>query len=172
MRISFIFSILITFVPLALIIGTAVSNSLYFILTIFAIYLYFHDSVEIDKNITLSQKILCVFLIYLALNIFVNQNLDNFGRYIVVLFFFTFIIYGKKVYSQDLIEKKYFFYFNTFVILFLVIDLYYQYFVGTDILGNKIYFEKRLTGPWKEELVPGSFLIKFSIPIFFWLYFF
>lgn len=70
-------------------------------------------------------------------------------------------------------EKKVFNYLNIFILLlvtFVSIDMIYQYFYGFDFFNFKRP-ENRLSGPFGDELIPGSFVTKFSFPIAIFLLF-
>ena len=55
--------------------------------------------------------------------------------------------------------------------LFIIIDLYFEYFVGHNIFKFQSPDETRLIGMLKDELKIGSYLLGFLFPIiFFWYY--
>ena len=64
-------------------------------------------------------------------------------------------------------ERKVLNYLNIFILFlltFVSIDMIYQYFIGVDFF-NFPRPENRLSGPFGDELIPGSFVAKFSFPV-------
>ena len=67
---------------------------------------------------------------------------------------------------KDAISLKKFLYTTAFLSLFLVLDSWYQYFVGVDIFGFEKYSPTRLTGPFSGPHI-GMWLTKIiTLPLF------
>jgi O-antigen ligase len=110
-----------------------------------------------------------VFWIYLVLNSLIN----NFNLTSLKISFFYFR-YGVFVIAiATLLEfndkfKKYFFYCIFFSFTILIIDGFYQYFIGENILGWKTNTKFRVSSLFGKELILGSYLSRMW-PIFFGL---
>ena len=114
---------------------------------------------------------LFIFNAYLAFNtIFISIDFSNsIGRLLmfnlITLFIFFFHIILKndeKIINLNLVIKSFIVFF-----LFITIDTYFQAIFRFDIFGFEIS-SLRLTGPFKDEQIIGSFILKF---MFFFLYF-
>ena len=117
---------------------------------------------------------LLFFSIYVALNAFVQID-DNLR--ISSLFHFRYLIYSLSIvfflqYFEEIkayVAKNILFVFF-FLISLIIFDALYQYFIGENILGFKI-FKNRISSFFGEELILGSFLLKI-LPILTWLIFY
>ena len=162
-------SLLLSFIPISLVMGTFISNSVYilFLLVSFVYYIYNKKNIFYFRKDT-TYKIFLIFAFYLIFNFFVNLEISiiTFNRYLTVLsfIFFSFSVY--QIIKDDEFNYKVFFYINIILIIFLIFHLFFQYIFGFDVFGNDIFFEYRLTGPFGKELVPGSFMSKIFFPIF------
>ena len=133
-------------------------NNFVIFFLIFSVYLFINSVINfIDNN-----------------NFSYNATVSFFSR---TLFLFRFIIYPvsliyliKKFNLR--FEKKYAFYL-ILTILFIIVDLIIQYNFGKDIFGftaqeRGVAALNRLSGPFGDELIPGSFLMRyFFISLFF-----
>ena len=63
------------------------------------------------------------------------------------------------------------FLFIWFCVLFVCIDINFQYYFGKDIFGLKEY-DRRLSGPFGDELIAGSLFKDFLFLSFLYIYFF
>ena len=65
--------------------------------------------------------------------------------------------------ENELIKIKYFFITSSVASIFVCLDIFYQFIYGVDIFGYKIApgFRK-LSGPFGDELVLGSYLSRFA----------
>lgn len=165
--------LLLTLIPMSLVVGVAISNMILFIF--FTTSVFFVISirpVNIFFNLDIIEKIIIIFLFYLFFNLLINSNYENFGRYITFTVFMILTFLFKRFISINQKKMNIYFVFNSVLISFVIIDIIYQFNTGQSIFGYNVYFEERLTGPFKDELVVGSFVVKFFIPIyFFWLYY-
>ncbi len=157
---------LFSLIPLFLITGPLLSDfAISFITLIFLTYCLK------KKNFSYFHKkyfyFFLLFWFYLILNNLINNfNLDSLK---ISLFYFrygVFVIAIVALLNQDHKFIKYFFYCIFFCFLALVLDGFYQYFVGENILGWK--GSVRISSFFGEEKILGSYLSRLW-PIFFGL---
>tara|TARA_Y100000389_G_C17451396_1_gene515064 strand:+ start:877 stop:2100 length:1224 start_codon:yes stop_codon:yes gene_type:complete len=91
----------------------------------------------------------------------------NFLAAFKTLSILKFILFGLFIYSINLNETNlnFIFEFISFIIFFVCIDTFIQFFLGSDIFGFKITQFGRLGGPFGDELIVGAFLTFLSLPI-------
>ena len=110
-----------------------------------------------------------IFWIYLICNSLINNsNLDSLK---ISFFFFrygVFVIAIASLLEVNAKFLKYFFYCILFCFLSLVIDGFYQYFLGENILGWKTTHKFRISSFFGDEWILGSYLSRLW-PIFFGL---
>tara|TARA_B100000700_G_scaffold36529_1_gene35879 strand:+ start:1721 stop:3049 length:1329 start_codon:yes stop_codon:yes gene_type:complete len=161
-----IFSLL----PLFLITGPAIPDIIISFTTLYFIILYF--LVE-KKYSILNERFFLISIIFWISIIFISffayskfkslQDSFIFIRLLLIPLCGYYFIFNKQQYLVRAIKIIF------FVILFVLIDSLYQFFnysaengFGSDLLGFKSNWYGRLTGPFKDELVPGSYVAKFS----------
>ena len=109
-----------------------------------------------------------IFWIYLILNTIINNfNIDSLK---ISFFYFRYGVFVIAISTfLDVNEKfiKFFFYCIFFCFIFLILDGFYQYFVGENILGWK-YSNKRISSFFGDEKILGSYISRLW-PIFFGL---
>jgi hypothetical protein len=104
---------------------------------------------------------LYIFWAYLLLSaIFIHRDLEIFLR---SFFYVRYIIFPIAIYYFLKKNFKFFFIIKIFysiTIFFVVIDTWFQFFYGKDILGYELPadFLGRLSGPFGKELIVGGFL--------------
>ena len=87
-------------------------------------------------------------------------------RFLFLYFVIRYLI------RENIINLKIFFFSASICSLFVCLDLVYQFIYGFDIFGYKAV-SRRLSGPFGDELIAGSYLQRFSlflifiIPVFF-----
>ena len=152
--------------PLALIIGTLISESITLALSIIFIIEY-----SKNKKPFLIKDPIIYFLffiwLYLLINLFLSINFDlSLTR---SLFFFRHIL---LVLSISYFLKRHFekveivFKLWMIIIMIIIIDLYIQFFFGQNILGFKSPWDQRLSGFFNQELKVAHLLIGFFLPAF------
>ena len=161
---------LIYFIPVAIIIGNSVLNLLNLIIVINFVIIIIKN-----KNILIYyKKIIQIFFlisIFFFINILLSEDKSRslvsfigfFGHYIIM----TSIILCIDV---NFSFRKNFSKIIFLVLIFVGIDTLYQYLSGSDIFGHEISYGhgKRLSGPFGDEYVVGSFISKlFFISILF-----
>ena len=163
------FFVILFFFPLTYIIGIAVVESF---LLLFIIFLAFNF-----KNIQFfNKKILLFFFLFslfLGINAFIQipsslkySSIFHF-RYLLfsVAVFYFFEKYLNMKSNKKLIISLFF-----GPILLLIFDSIFQFFVGENIFGQKL-FEYRVSSFFGDDLILGSFLIRL-LPIIFWYLFY
>ena len=160
---------LIFSLPLTFVIGTAFVNIISIVLALIFLVLIFMKKINFKKKYYyIFFFILFLFLLNSYFSIDPSLSLIKIIG-ILKLFFVTCIIshYSKK---RDFVNKfsKYLF----FLVIFISFDLLIQYFFGQDIFGFK-YNEAhglRLSGPFGDEFVAGSFIAKIAFLSLIYIY--
>ena len=156
--------ILFSLLPFFLITGPFLSDlSISLITLIFLIYCFKNKNFSYFKN-----KYFYFFLffwIYLVINSLINNfNLDS----IKISFFYfrygVFVIAIVTLLNQDDKFVEYFFYCIFFCFTVLVLDGYFQYFNGANILG--LGYGSRITSFFGDEKILGSYISRLW-PVFF-----
>ncbi len=76
----------------------------------------------------------------------------------------------RVLFSNNSIDLKFFFITSGFSVLFVCLDIVYQFYNGKDIFGFKTIGQgRRLGGPFGDELIAGGYLQRFSLFLFFLL---
>ncbi len=162
---SFIIFLFAT-LPLAIIIGNFLIN--FYLLCIFLIFAF---KVFKTKNFTwLKDKnffILLIFYLYICVNSFINYYINPEYGYdgpIRSLLFLKFLILFPAV--PLLINKKEIltkiFKFWLFVIFIIMVDVFFEKYNGSNLLGFKSLDETRITSFFYDENVVGAFLFAFG----------
>jgi hypothetical protein len=160
-------------IPVSYIIGNLVLNLNIIILIL--ISLFFYKGKIFSDKLTNLDKIIIMLFLYIFLNGVYNNffNLpDNakeniifvksffYLRFLVLYFVLKFLI------KEDIINLEKIFKFYSLVVIFVSIDLIIQYFIGFDIFGFEAT-SRRLSGPFGDEQIAGSFIQRFFIfPLF------
>ena len=187
-RTSIILLNLFFFIPVFSILGPFFPDLIISFTVIFSLYLFFIS--KNDALINYIKKLDYLILIFLffyifilfssTINFFYNGELsiEYFKKYFSrSLFLFRFIFYPICIIfiikKYDIILEKKSLLIFLFSILFVIFDTLFQYFNGKDIFGfvpmerNELAIG-RLSGPFGDELIPGSFLMRYLfISIFF-----
>ncbi len=126
-----------------------------------------------EKNFSFFQnKYFYFFLIfwgYLILNILINNfNSDSFGTAFVYFRYGVFVIAIIALLNTNEIFIKYFFYCIFICFAILILDGFYQYFVGENVLGFKSPNRYRVSSFFHDEMILGRYLSSLW-PIFFGL---
>ena len=157
------------FLPLTYIVGIAVVEVFLFF---YLFFLFFNNN---NKKL-LDQKILIIlflFSFYIGINAFLQipSNLKYSSifhfRYVIfsIAVFFFFEKYSHIKLNKNLILSVFF-----IIIIFLLFDSFFQFFVGENIFGQKL-FKYRVSSFFGDDLILGSFLIRL-LPIIFWYLFY
>ena len=158
--------VLFTLLPIFLISGPLLSDlSVSLISLLLLIYCF-----KTKKFVYFKNKYFYFFLLfwfYLILNSLINNfNIDSFK---ISIFYFRYGVFAIAIATLLEIDDKiikYFFYCVLFCFLILLIDGFYQYFIGENILGWKTKFSYRVSSFFYDELILGSYLSRLW-PVFF-----
>ena len=147
------------------IIGTGVVNSTIVLFDLlFLLYLLLNiKNFEFNKK---ELKFLYVLILILILNCLFSSNLEySLLRSLSILKITIFILGSVFIIIHNTKIHKYFLLCLFISVIFVSSDSFYQFIFTKDIFG----FEKapevlggRLTGPFKEEYIPGSFISKLT----------
>ena len=181
--------LLLFFLPIGIILGQFELNLTIFLITSLFLIDFF---VNKKKSTFYKDKIfLCflLFFIFIFFNsiFFFDQNLKQLLKSFAILISAIFIYaLGNSLELLDKKNLKYLIFFYLFLNIFIYFDLIYQFsnpnfqdFFGFkvetlrtyEIFGNKKILPIRLSGPFKEELVPGFYLSTFGSIVIFLTYF-
>lgn len=110
--------------------------------------------------------IVCVFSSLLSENVLFSLKASFF--YVRIGIFSILISF---LISQNSNILKYFFYSLIITFSFLIVDLYIQYFLGYNLLGNDFFYEEyRASSFFGDEMILGSYLVRLY-PLFLALFF-
>ncbi len=166
-----IFSYLYLLIPLFLITGPAIPDIIITLGGLFSIFYIVYQK-EYENFIKLDLfRISIIFWLSLILISFFSYNKTYsfqdsliFIRFLLLPFFCFFVFFIDRKFFDRLLLVL-------FIIIVLVsIDTLYQFInytskdgFGEDLLGFKSNWYGRLTGPFGDELIPGSYLSKFGL---------
>ena len=174
---SIYFSLLLGLMPFSFIAGNMIIN-INVILIILSSFVFLRKELFKIKYITI-DKILLAYFVLILITGFINDlyfyknNIGNnffittiksilFLKYLLLYFSLRLLI------IKDIINLKLFFIFCSLATIFVSLDIFYQFFFGKDIFGFEADFSSRkLSGPFGDELIAGSFIQRFSIFSFF-----
>ena len=165
-----LFSYLFLLIPLFLITGPAIPDIVITLGVIFGIFYILYQK-EYKNFIKLNLfRISIIFWLSLILISFFSYNKTYsfqdsliFIRFLLIPFFCYFVFFrDKKVFERLLLVLF-------IIVVFVSIDTLYQFINYTskdgfkeDLLGFKSNWYGRLTGPFGDELIPGSYISKFG----------
>ena len=157
------------FFPLSLMLGNLMININIF----FIVILIFIKSIN-DQNFNWIKnkyfKILMIIYFYLIINSLYNYYLDRslgasgiirslgFIKFIFLTLSFSILIKDKKELEKIL-------YFWSFIIIFVIFDVYFEFIFKQNILGFKSLDHTRIVSFFYDEMVVGAFLLTFSYVI-------
>lgn len=173
---KYIINFLIILLPLSFIAGNLIVNLNLIIITLVSIFYYGKDILRIKLNSI--DKLLIVLFIYALivgvinyLNFPEKNNIyakENFFKSISFLRYLLFYFSVKLIVENKIFNYKLFFLVSSIAVLFVIFDVVFQLIVGQDIFGN-IRGEQKISGPFGDELIAGSYIQRFSIFLFFLL---
>mgnify|MGYP001160242997 CR=1 FL=1 len=174
--INFLFSALIV----SFILGNLILN-LNVLLLILTSFFFFGRKI-FNLKFDVFDKVLIFLFIYILLNgilntlLYNNETLDkDYSVFFKTIFFLIFLILFlvvKFLIIENIINFKIFFITAFICVTFVSADIIFQLIFGHDIFGF-VAADRRLSGPFGDELIAGSFIQRFSLislflfPIFF-----
>ena len=169
-------SFLLALFPISFIAGNLIINLITILLILSTFFLYKKEPFKI-KFYLLDKIILIFFLLVLlsgivsAIGWYLEESWKSPFKTILrsTLFLRYFLLY---IVLRFLIENKYvnlkiFFITCAVSSLFVCLDIFYQYKFGQDIFGFETVWERKLSGPFGDELIAGGFIQRFSLFSFF-----
>ena len=166
-----LFSYLYLLIPFFLITGPAIPDIVVTLGVLYGIFYILYQK-EYGSFIKLSLfRITIIFWLSLILISFFSYNKTYsfqdsliFIRFLLIPFFCYFVFFKEKKLFERLLLVLF------VIVLFVSIDTLYQFINYTtkdgfkeDLLGFKSNWYGRLTGPFGDELIPGSYLSKFGL---------
>ena len=171
---KYIINLLLCSLPLSFIAGNLAIN-LNMILIIFFSILRFKENF-FKFEFELIDKLLIIFFIYVIFigsynfyffseqnNIYVKENLI---KSLTFIRYFLFYLSIKFLIKNRIFNFKLFFIASSLCVLFVSLDIIYQLIFGKDIFGY-LKTSSKLSGPFGNEQIAGSYLQRFSIFLFF-----
>ncbi len=168
----FLTNFLMCFLPISYILGNLALNLNVLLIILISVVTYFINGTKL-KIIFFDKVVLIYFSYILFVGIFNYLESFHFLKNDQIIIksisylrycFFYFAI-------RILIENRYinlniFYQACAIIILFVALDIIFQYNFGKDIFGFEV-LPRRLTGPFADELVAGGYLQRFSFFLFF-----
>tara|TARA_A100001011_G_scaffold377062_1_gene440334 strand:- start:4885 stop:6195 length:1311 start_codon:yes stop_codon:yes gene_type:complete len=173
-------NLLISFFPLAFVIGTSFINLTTFLIILLGLKLYGLSIFELKKN-KVYFFIICSFFIYIILVSIINylpvldQNDLNKDRLIKSFLFLRYLVLFliiRKMVSENHFFSQYLFVSSSIVTIIVGCDLILQFYTGSNILGFTSEFSRHHPGLFIDEPVAGHFLQRFSPIVLFYMSFF
>ena len=171
------FSLLIAVLPVSFIAGNMIININVIVLLLSTLIFYGKEIFKIkyyllDKFIFIFFGLILFTGILNDINFIVNDLYPKgFNTIIKSILFFKYLFLYMVL--RFLIEKKnlslkFFFLTSTFSVLFVCLDIFYQLKFGQDIFGFKpLEGSRKLSGPFGDELIAGSYIQRFFLFSFF-----
>ena len=169
-------SFLLALFPIGFIAGNLIINSITILLILSTFFLYRKDIFKI-KFYLLDKIILIFFLLILmsgtisAIDWYLEESWKSPFKTILrsTLFFRYFLLYIllRFLIENKIVNLKFFFITCALSSLFVSFDIFYQYKFGQDIFGFETVWERKLSGPFGDELIAGGFIQRFSLFSFF-----
>jgi len=162
--------LILLIIPVFFILGKNYVNIAVIILTFSCIALCFYKKVNPFSKI--ENILFAIFFTYISINSLINYiNFDNVLKSISLfryIFFSTVIVYTLHNISSEQLKKIKYLYF--IIIIFIIIDIVFQYYFGFDIFGFQPGMCEdgnclRYQGPFGKELIAGSFFAYFGLII-------
>ncbi len=164
-----IYKLLILIFPALIVGGNLFSNGVVVLSIPIFFYLLFKKR---HSNLFWILEIKYLFLVFLffLISSLISKNFYSIEYSLRYLRFFTFIlIIFYFFYIDEKFEKKFLKFFNLLFFILLV-DSFYQYLNGSNILGIENKVIHRISGLFGDELILGSFISKYIFVYF--VYFF
>jgi O-antigen ligase len=170
------FNLLISLIPVSFIAGNMLIN-INILIIIFSALIVFGKNLFKINYFFLDKIIFLFFILILFTGVYndIEFFIDNAfpkGIHTILksIFFLKYLLL--YIVIRSLIEKKnlnlkFFFISCAFFSLFVCFDIFYQFIFGKDIFGLEITNARKLSGPFGDELIAGSYLQRFSLFLFF-----
>ena len=169
-----IINLLLSILPLSFIAGNLIINLNITLIIIVSLIFWGREFFKID--ILLIDKLIIFLFFFSTLTSLINfnnffssdpflakENLIKSFTFIRYLFFYFSI---RLIIEKDYFDIKTFFIFSGICVIFVSLDLILQFYSGKDIFGFPKAHHK-LSGPFGDELIAGSYLQRFCLFLFF-----
>jgi O-antigen ligase len=166
---DFVITYLFSILPITFIIG-----KLIFEINIFFIIITFIFSLNKKKLIEVFDKkeflIFLILVIYLQLNTIISENWEvSFIRNFFFFRFYLIIISFRYFFVHYNLTTKVL---NIWILIIFItsFDVLYEFINGQNLLGFKSNYIHRISSFFDDELIVGSFIFSFTIPLFSYIY--
>ena len=132
-------------------------------------YIYSTKKISFFFNNSIYYFFILLFLYLILRSFFVDNYLFSIKSSLFYFRFFLYSLFFFFLFKNFHIFKKLIYFILIVVVTFVVIDTYIQFFFSKDLFGFD-HPDSRLSGPFDEELIVGSYLSK-MIPFMLALYF-
>ena len=164
-------TVLFILLPIFLITGPAVPDIIITLTGIIFLIFVFLKKFNLDlKNNHFLQITVFFWVSLLIISIFAIDKLKSFQDSIIFLRFLIIPLSCYFLFFKEMKNLNYLLIIIFILVIFVCLDTLYQFFnyspengFGADILGFKSSWYGRLTGPFGEELIPGSYVSKFGL---------
>ena len=152
---------LILFLPISLLIGTAVSEFCMIIISL----IFLAKVITSKKRKIFYNKIfflLLILWIYLIINFLISENYHfanfnfrgpTFVKYILLIFAFIFFVKNK---INEVLSVW------SIILTIVLVDVYFEFFIGHNLIGIKSYDPTRIASFLGNELKIGYFILGFN----------
>ena len=169
-------TLLTAIIPLSFIAGNLVLNLNIIILIIISLIIYRDKIFKFEYDFL--DKLIITFFAYIIsislINFFSNLSENNNSLDIMILkksfFYLRFLLLYfviRYLLVENKINFKILFFSSSICCLFVSLDLIYQYIFGFDIFGIEYVDRRRMSGPFGDELIAGSYIQRFSLFLIF-----
>ena len=154
---------LIIFLPIIIILGSPAINFFLITSSVFFLYLSIKYKFWVWLKITWVRLFIVFWLYLILLSMFSIDFQNSFRASFFLIRFLLFALCIKYLAFNHFSYKKVF---NVwfFILIFVCLDIWIQYFFGKDLFGYEDHGH-RFAGLFGDELVAGAFLWKISAPI-------
>jgi O-antigen ligase len=169
-----IINLLLSFLPISFIAGNLVINLNIILIIISSLIFWKKDFFKI--KIHLIDKFLFLLFFFSIFSSLVNYSnfsssdaelaKENFIKSIAYLRYLLFYFSIRSIIERNYFDLKIFFISSSICVMFVALDLILQFYSGKDIFGFPRSPHK-LSGPFGDELIAGSYLQRFCLFLFF-----
>ena len=155
-------ALLLFLLPFSVIFGNLILNvNIFFIISLYLIDIFKSQNLKLFfRN---NKIIIFLLFFFLLINLIVSINWQftlrgQLGLLKHIFLYFALIhFFFKKESNFELLIKMFF-----FAVLFVLVDSYIQFFFDKDLFGHKVSDNhgRRLSGPFGDEYIVGSFILK------------
>ena len=155
-------TLLLFLLPLSVIFGNLILNvNIFFIISLYLIDIFKSQNLKLFFRNNKIIIFLLFFFLFFNLIVSINWQFTLRGQLgllkHIFLYFALIHFFFKKESNFELLIKMFF-----FAVLFVLVDSYIQFFFDKDLFGHKVSDNhgRRLSGPFGDEYIVGSFILK------------